>query len=227
MVGADQRSDSDELRDLLSIELSEFRQFGDDRADGDWSDAFDRVQDFDFAGVGLIGMDSVCDLLFECFELFFQGFQHDIDGLANVFVTSLLRTILFRINEIQDLPPSFDEHSELHLFVRLSGLRRGPDDFTKSHDDFCIDGIGFLVASDTSGKVSHLARIHNSECNLVLMQSFDEQRFIATSGFHDDNGVGSVSDGFDPLRELLFVVANGLNIRARSLCGSWDGSGLK
>ena len=74
-----------------------------DRADGDWSDAFDRVQDFDFAGVGLIGM-------------------------------------LFLIREIQDLPPSFDEH----------------------------------------------------------------------------DGVGSVSDGFDPLREILFVVANGPNIRARS-----------
>ena len=114
LVGADQRSDSDVLRDLLSTELSEFRQFGDDRADGDWSDAFDRVQDFDFARVGLIGM-------------------------------------LFLIHEIQDLPPSFDEH----------------------------------------------------------------------------NGVGSVSDGFDPLRELLFIVANGLNIRARSLCGSCDGSGLK
>ena len=125
LVGADHRSDSDELRDLLSIELSEFRQFGDDRADGDWSDAFDRVQDFDFAGVGLIGM-------------------------------------LFLIHEIQDLPPSFHE-----------------------------------------------------------------KRFIATSGFHDNNGVGSVSDGFDPLRELLFIVANGLNIRARSLCGSCDGSGLK
>ena len=75
LVGADHRSDSDELRDLLSIELSTFRQFDDDRADGDWSDAFDRVQDFDFAGVGLIGM-------------------------------------LFLIHEIQDLPPSFDEHME-------------------------------------------------------------------------------------------------------------------
>ena len=114
LVGADHRSDSDELRDLLSIELSTFRQFDDDRADGDWSDAFDRVQDFYFAGVGLIGM-------------------------------------LFLIHEIQDLPPSFDEH----------------------------------------------------------------------------NRVGSVSDGFDSLRELLFVVANGLNIRACSLCGSCDGSGLK
>ena len=31
----------------------------------------------------------------------------------------------------------------------------------------------------------------------------------------------------DELRDLLFVVANGLNIRARSLCGSCDSSGLK
>ena len=69
------RSDSNELRDFLAIELSEFRQFGDDRADSHGANAFDGVQDLDFASVGFIGTDSVRDLLVERFELFFPGFS--------------------------------------------------------------------------------------------------------------------------------------------------------
>lgn len=56
------RSNSDELWDLLSIELSEFQQFCDDRADRDWSDAFDGVQDFHCSGVGLMGNDRAHDI---------------------------------------------------------------------------------------------------------------------------------------------------------------------
>ena len=53
------QSDSDELCDFLTIELSEFRQFGDDRADGDWSDAFDQVQNLDFAGTEKLGTTTI------------------------------------------------------------------------------------------------------------------------------------------------------------------------
>ena len=69
------------------------------------------------------------------------------------------------IDEIQDLASSFHESTELHLFVRLSDLRRGLYDLTEQHDRACVDGIRFRIASNTNCEAAEAARIDDGQCN--------------------------------------------------------------
>lgn len=46
--------------------------------------------------------------------------------------------------------------------------------------------------------------------SLLLMKRLHAKRFIATGGFHENDGAGSFRDGIDPRIEFAFVVADGL-----------------
>ena len=66
--------DANEFRNLLTIELSEFRKLSDKGADSDRPNALHGIQDFDLACIGLVGLNRSVDLCFDGFQLFFSGF---------------------------------------------------------------------------------------------------------------------------------------------------------
>ncbi len=201
-------SDADELGDLLAVEFSEFGKFGDERADVDGTEAFDRLEDFDFAGVGLVGLDRFGDSLRDRFKLFIQAIEHGLDRLFNIGIDRLQQAIVLLIDQAEELPTTFDECTEFGLLVGLSGLRRGSNDFGETCQNLCVDRIGFGVATDAVGKVADLARINDGQHDVVLMQLFDQPRFVSAGGFHDDDGRRGFRQSFDPGVDCLFGVGD-------------------
>ncbi len=90
----------------------------------------------------------------------------------------------------------------------LRGLWSRLHNLSEPGENSGINGVGFRIASDAFSNVSHLSRVDDCECNAVLMQQVHQQRFVAAGGFHDDDGLLSFGQRFDPVIDLLFVVTD-------------------
>jgi hypothetical protein len=70
---------SSELGNPSTVEFSEFRQLGQQRADGHRPQPFDGVEDFDFTSIDRVGLDTLGEPLIDCFDLFLWSFQGFFD----------------------------------------------------------------------------------------------------------------------------------------------------
>ncbi|MBM4075788.1 MAG: hypothetical protein FJ267_09115 [Planctomycetes bacterium] len=102
-----ERSES-EFRNLLMIELSEFRKLSHQCADSNIPNALNGIQDFDFTGIGLVVLIGCLDLSFYRFQLFFQASNNSLDRHTDIGIDSLLDMVVLLFDKIQELINGFE-----------------------------------------------------------------------------------------------------------------------
>src|SRR3990172_10975186 len=84
------RCDASEGGDLLSIEFSEFGQFGNECGAGDRSDAGDALDDLELGSPVVIALEQFGDAAFDGVRLAFDGLEHLANGFRDEFIGRLL-----------------------------------------------------------------------------------------------------------------------------------------
>ncbi len=109
--------DANEFRDLLTIELSEFRKLSHKGADSVRPNALHGIQDFDLACICLVRLNRCFDLSLYRFQLFFQASNHSLDRFADIAIDRLLDAVLLLIHEIQKLPPPLNQSAKFDFVI--------------------------------------------------------------------------------------------------------------
>lgn len=181
-----ERSETYQRGDLLPVELSKFRDFGNERSGGDISDARYGRKEFGFVIPLIVGFDECFHFFFEDMDLLVEEFDSLKQTLSDGFVDDILKSTIFSFSEFDELSSSGDELIKIVLFFMFLSECPGSDLISEVGDDESINGIGFGKNADADGKGPHLSGIDESDEVPSIKQLMDESFLVSTGGLKND-----------------------------------------
>jgi hypothetical protein len=180
------RGNTDQGSNLLTVELAEFRQLGQQNSAGLRADAFNTLQDFVFLAEVVIGLNVLLDDFVEFSDLTVKGFEHSLDAFANSGMSNGFTPIQFLGAQVNELTAATDQIGQ---FVRFGaklrfGLRL--NDLSEAGKDACIDGVSLGEFADSACEVTDLAWRDDNDLEVRLEQSGDNGTFISAGCFKHD-----------------------------------------
>lgn len=110
-----ERSDSDQRRDLLAVEFSQFRQLGQERGGRDASQAGRALQQFRLGPPVVVRVDQLGNGVIEFLDLAIEHVEDGLQALPRGLGGGLVEPIGFHRAQIQDLPATLDQFGEFLL----------------------------------------------------------------------------------------------------------------
>lgn len=211
--------DADEACDFLSVELSEFGQFGDEERGGGGSDAGHGAEDFGFGLHRLVVLDEFLELVVDFPELLVIEVQGLLDHSADVGVEGGGESVLLLDAGLLDLASSGGEILEFPLVFRGGGRRSGIHAFGEQGDHPSVDLVGFGELSGGPCEVADLSWIDDGDVEAVTVEGLEEKAFEASGGFEaDPRGI----EHREPGDELSEAVDGVLEASGFGLAGDGD-----
>ena len=178
--------ESPESSDLVSIDCSEFGDFGEELVCGCESDAWYAGEDFGFGSPIVTGVEEFRNgdfdgnkLLIEQRDCVFDGFdwQFSVDGVLSIFLDG---------SDLKDLPSPGDKVLQFLLIFRCFWCEGRFDEFGELCKVTGINGIGLGTMAESFGKVACLSGINHSHGDLVINEVGDEWSFGAAGCFDNE-----------------------------------------
>lgn len=178
--------ESPESSDLVSIDCSEFGDFGEELVCGCESDAGYAGEDFGFGSPLVTGVEEfrngdfdVNKLLIEQRDCVFDGFdrQFSVDGVLPIFLDG---------SELKDLSSPGDKVLQFLLIFRCFRCEGRFDEFGELCQVTGINGVGLGTMSESFGKVSCLSGIDHSHGDFVINEVGYERSFVAAGGLDNE-----------------------------------------
>lgn len=181
-----QGSDSHQGGDLLTVELTELGQFGDECGGGHFADARNTFEKLVALVPVIVGFDELEDLPVDPFEVFVNGVDEVLNAVQDLFVDGQRPAIEFRGAMLDELSSPGGQFVELSLlFMGLSDRAR-LDVLGKPCDDEGVDAVGLGEQTERFGIVADLRWIDDRDGIAGGGQIADEGLLVASGGLNDD-----------------------------------------
>ena len=184
---------------LLSIDLSEFGKFGNERGGGDIPDAGNAAENVGLSLPLVVGFDEGQDFFFNAFDFFVERVDDQLQTAFDRLGMGHGEAVFLGGAEHDQLPPPGDELVEFTLFFVDFGERSRFHLLPEAGNDGSVDAVGFSEDSESLGEVSDLPRIDDGNEVSGIEQIGNEQSFVSAGGFDDDEagfGLGQVAEEF-------------------------------
>ena len=193
------RRQADESRDLLAIELAEFREIGQQRGAGHRADARCTLQEFVFVLPVIVVADAFGQFRIELLNLFRQRLKNLVNALeCELGPCGALAVFLHRL-QLDQLPAAGDQILDFLLIFRGRREEPRPNLFPKLSQDGGIQAVGLGQATRGSGEVTHLSRVGHRHGETSGLEFGRESSLIATGRFEDNKTNSERSELLDEL----------------------------
>ena len=196
-------SDSDQGGNLLSAELSQFRQFRQQHVGRSLCDAGDASQQLRHFFPVIVTVDERFELLIDGFDLLLESVQELSDTGFDDVCLSGVASIFFGGLHFDELTSSEAEKLDLLLFFRGESDQSRLCEFAEADEELGIDAIGFGFVAESACEFPHSFGIHDGDHVLVFDEKANEPFLISAGGF--DNGE-ALSCGWHLGEEFLQVL---------------------
>ena len=203
-----ERCQADQRGDFLSVEKTEFREFRQQRCDGDRSDTGSRLDDRALVFPFVIGFEQREDLLFNAFDLFVQQIDDLLHAFADGFGCERFPPAFLGGSQVDELTSACDELGEFLLFFMGIGKSSRSNVLPEPGDDLRIESIGLGQNAEASGEVAHLTRIDDSYEMIGVCKFSNNASLIPAGGFHNDQATSHVRQLRTQLLQPRSVVGN-------------------
>ena len=170
---------STESRDLVSIDSSEFGDFGEELVCGGQSDAWYAGEYFGFGSPIVTGVEEFGNsdfdgnkLLIEQGDCLFDSFvwQFSVDGVLSIFLDG---------SELKDLSSPGDQVLQFLLIFRCFGCEGRFDEFGELSEVTSINGVCLGTMAESFGEVAGLSGVDHGDGDHVIDEVADEWSFVA------------------------------------------------
>src|SRR4030042_338609 len=151
------RGNTDQGSNLLTVELAEFRQLGQQNSAGLRADAFNTLQDFVFLAEVVIELDMLLNDFVEFGDLAVEGSEHFLDAFSNPGMSNCLASIEFLGAQVNELAAATDKIGQFVGFGADWRFRLRLKDLSKAGKHAGIDGVGLGEFADSTCEITDLA----------------------------------------------------------------------
>lgn len=183
---------------LLSIDLSEFGKFGNERGGGDIPDAGHAAQNVGLFPPLVVRFDEGQDFFFKAFDFFVERVDDQLQTAFDRLGMGYGEAVFLGGAEHDQLSPPGDELVEFALFFVDFGEQSRFHLLPEAGNDGGVDAVGFGEDAKSLGEVSDLPRIDDGNEVSRIEQIGNEQSFVSAGGFDDEagSGLGQVVEEF-------------------------------
>lgn len=190
---------TDQGGDLLTVELSQFRQLGQENSAGLGAYTVEALQNFVSLAEVVIELDMLLYDLVEFSDLSVEGSEHLLNAFSNPWMSNCLASIEFLCTQVNELAAATDEIGQFVGFGADRRFRLGLDDLSEAGKHACIDGVGLGEFADSTCKITDLAWGGDNDLEVGLQEAGDYGPFVSAGCLEDDQGNTMRLKGLDKL----------------------------
>lgn len=201
--------DSDESCDLLSIESSEFGQFGDEYSDRGRSNAGNRGEDSGASLHEIIALNDLIDFGFERLHLLLEQLDHFLNHALHAFVVGAGKSVLFPDDIRGELSSSGRQIFEFLLCFTERNRDSRLHALGKQSNDTSINGVGFRELSRGLREVTNLSWIDDGDFEVPAAECLGERSFESPRRFHTNSFGATFFEKFQKLTMSQWIIGDG------------------
>ena len=171
---------------MLTVELAQFGQFGDEGGRGDGSNAGSRTDDLGGVLELGVGFKQPLDLDGEPFQLLLIEVDGLLNELSDLWIPGPGQAVLFLDEQVPDLMAARGQSLEFFRIFAEGGGRLRLDSLRKQGDGLGVEPVGLGQAIEGPSEVSDLAWVDDCHGDASAVQFLDEESFEATGSFETD-----------------------------------------
>jgi len=153
-----ERRDTDQSSNLFTVEVPKFRQFGNQTATNDRTDAGHTPEKIFVLTPDRALSDGLVEVFVSPNRLCFQPADMSVDSLSHILGSST-EPVSFGHNHLSKLAPAGNQRSQFQSHLVRQGAHSRAHSLTEAGQNHGIDGIGLSQLPGRFGEVSNLPRI--------------------------------------------------------------------
>src|SRR5258708_339251 len=189
--------DTNQGSDLLTIELTEFGEFGEDCGTGGWTDAGDALQDFIFTTPVVIKTDESLNLGVDGVDLALQAIENLVDTFASERAITSTAAIDLHGAHGDQLATAHDELFKFNEFFRGFFQRTRFHVLREACQHPGVDPVSLGVLAVGQAKMVGEPGVDNGHDETRRDEFCGETSLEAAGGLHDDERAGELLEVID------------------------------
>lgn len=179
-------SHADQSRDLLAVELPEFRQFRQENTDGGGSNSGNGAQQLGLRLQFCVLFDQRGDAFVEGEPLLLVQPQGLVDHAADLLVDGGAKAVLFLDEHVPHLSPTAGEVEQFSAEFVERRRDAGLHPCGELRDAAGIEGVGFGELIGGPREVANLPRVDDGHVEAACLEVLDERSFESSGSFETD-----------------------------------------